>query len=460
MKLSVLAICYNHEKYVAQAIESILAQRTDFDFEIIVGDDCSTDSSAQILFSLQQKFPDKLKVIVNEKNLGPHRNFERVFNAAQGEYIALLETDDFWCDPLKLQKQVGLLESDKSLVFCFTNGVIIDDNNITIKEDRVPPEQRRRLTQIDIISGYCPPTNTVVFRRSAMPTLPPEYFKCLNGDFVVFIHMTNSGDAAYLNMKTAYYRKHSNGIWSTKPLDYIYINNLLTRVVLYEKYSQKYGALLLREISLTVSELEKMNVLKTAEKTKQQKFPANKYDSIKGNVDIIVGHLVEGQAECLFDLVNNLTENSAIVEIGSYYGKSTVAMGYACLGTQKTIYCLDLWHHDDGQIFLKWMNNVSANKLDNHIIPMRGYSSTMLELLLKKMGPNSVDFIFVDGSHEYETVLSDFRMSFELLKKGGCIALHDVCETWPGPYNVWHNHAKPVLSDIFYCSTLAIGRKP
>ena len=255
MKLSVLAISYNHEKYISQAIESILAQQTNFDFEIIVGDDCSTDKTAEILLRYQRQFPHHFSVIVNEKNLGPHRNFERVYNAARGEYIALLETDDFWCDPLKLQKQVEMLDADRSVSLCFSNSFIIDDNDNVIEEDRVPPECRRRLTQRDIISGYCPPTNTVVFRHSAMPSLPSEYFKCLNGDFIIFIHITNFGDASYLDRKTAFYRKHEKGIWSNKSYTYKTVNFAKTCQTLLTVYRDKYEDILLNHINGCYSQL-------------------------------------------------------------------------------------------------------------------------------------------------------------------------------------------------------------
>lgn len=255
MKLSVLAISYNHEKYIAKAIESILAQQTNFDFEVIVGDDCSTDKTSEILLRYQQLHPHKLKVIVNDRNLGVQRNFENVYNSAVGEYIALLETDDYWCDPLKLQQQVDILDADRSLSMCFSNGVIIDDNNMIMKEDRVAPEYRRRLSQRDIISGYCPPTNTAVFRHSAMPQLPSAYFKCMNGDFICFIHITTSGDAGYLDRKTAYYRKHEKGIWSDKSDMYITVNFAKTCQALLTVYGDKYEEILLNHINGCYSKL-------------------------------------------------------------------------------------------------------------------------------------------------------------------------------------------------------------
>ena len=111
-KVSVALIVYNHEKYLRQAIESILMQEVNFKYEIVVGEDKSTDNSRALLIEYQEKYPDKFVLILHETNVGGTRNIYDVFMNSKGSYIAILEGDDYWTDNKKLQKQVDFLESN------------------------------------------------------------------------------------------------------------------------------------------------------------------------------------------------------------------------------------------------------------------------------------------------------------------------------------------------------------
>jgi glycosyltransferase involved in cell wall biosynthesis len=117
--VSVPIITYNHEPYIAEAIESVLAQITDFDIEIIIGEDCSTDDTGRIVTQYAHKYKEKIRVITSKENVGIIANITRTEKACRGKYIAYLEGDDYWSDPNKLQLQVDFLEShpDYGLVF-------------------------------------------------------------------------------------------------------------------------------------------------------------------------------------------------------------------------------------------------------------------------------------------------------------------------------------------------------
>lgn len=110
--VSIHSLVYNHKDYVARAIDSFLMQETDFDFEIVIGEDCSTDGSREIVFEYATKYPDLIRVITTDKNVGMSANARRTILAAKGKYIAFCEGDDYWIDPLKLQKQVDFLEAN------------------------------------------------------------------------------------------------------------------------------------------------------------------------------------------------------------------------------------------------------------------------------------------------------------------------------------------------------------
>ncbi len=109
--LSVVFITYNHERYIREALDSVLMQETDFPFEIVVGEDCSTDHTRDILNEYKEKYPDRIRLLYRDRNLGrPTLNVYQTAMECRGKYIAFLEGDDFWTDPEKLKKQVHFLE--------------------------------------------------------------------------------------------------------------------------------------------------------------------------------------------------------------------------------------------------------------------------------------------------------------------------------------------------------------
>lgn len=139
IRVSICCITYNHKNYISQCINSLLMQRADFGFEIIIGEDCSADGTREIVFDYQKKHPEIIKLIISETNIGSYANELRVLQACKGKYIAYCEGDDYWTDPYKLQKQVDFLEAnpDYGLVHGDVNhldqktGKIIKANNKT-----------------------------------------------------------------------------------------------------------------------------------------------------------------------------------------------------------------------------------------------------------------------------------------------------------------------------------------
>jgi glycosyltransferase involved in cell wall biosynthesis len=109
--VSIKMITYNHAPFIAQAVEGVLQQKTDFLFELVIGEDCSTDGTRELVFEYQKKHPDIIRVITSDKNVGMKKNSLRAMGACRGKYIAFCEGDDFWHHPHKLQKQADYLES-------------------------------------------------------------------------------------------------------------------------------------------------------------------------------------------------------------------------------------------------------------------------------------------------------------------------------------------------------------
>lgn len=131
IKVSVCMISFNHNKYIEKAIKSILMQKTDFNYEIVIGDDASTDGTQQIIYDLANEHPC-IKPILRQKNLGITPNLLDTLSKCKGEYIAFLDGDDFWTDPHKLKKQVDFLDNNPDYVACYHATNFVDENDCTI----------------------------------------------------------------------------------------------------------------------------------------------------------------------------------------------------------------------------------------------------------------------------------------------------------------------------------------
>ena len=129
--VSVCMTTYNHERYIAQAIESVLQQQTDFAVEVVVGEDCSTDNTLAICREYEAKYPDRVRVIASEINIGMHANYRRTIEACRGEYVAMCDGDDWFSDPDKLQLQVDILRAEGAAM-CYTRSERRSDQDSVI----------------------------------------------------------------------------------------------------------------------------------------------------------------------------------------------------------------------------------------------------------------------------------------------------------------------------------------
>ena len=260
MKVSVLMITYNHEEFIAQALDSVLMQQVNFDYEIVVGEDCSTDNTRDILIGYQQKHPDKIRLLLPEKNLGMHENFFQTFKACKGNYIALLEGDDYWISPQKLQKQIDFLDHHQNCSFCFTNALIISHNNSQTywmndyqTNSWIPPKEKQGiLTLEDLIKPFNPIiTASVTFRHGLIKEFPIWLYNLGMLDWLIHILNAQFGDIGHIDEITAAYRVHSGGIWSQKNK----IENLLGIAKMYEYLKSNLDLKWKNKIGLVLSEI-------------------------------------------------------------------------------------------------------------------------------------------------------------------------------------------------------------
>lgn len=217
IKVSVAMITYNHEAFIAQAIESVLIQQTNFAVELVIGEDCSTDNTRTIVRDFAERYPDHIRLLLPEHNLGMLPNFVATLKACRGQYVALLEGDDYWTDPFKLQKQVEFLEGHPEYVLCHHDAVITDECGNRIKNSKLPDYAKHDFSADELVKGAWVLTLTACF-RNVIRKYPPESLRVLNGDTFLFSLLGNFGKSKFQGdvIAPAVYRVHAGSVWSSE----------------------------------------------------------------------------------------------------------------------------------------------------------------------------------------------------------------------------------------------------
>jgi len=223
--VSICCITYNHERYIKDAIEGFLMQKTNFKYEILIYDDASTDDTANIIREYEKRFPGLIKPIYQEENQyskGVKVDMEYNLKRAKGKYIALCEGDDYWTNPYKLQKQVNFLEKNQKFSMCFHTVKKVDENkNILHYYKGFDPRGKKVKNLKDIITENYIPTCSVVFRNHLINYSDYEVLsnRLFFGDWVIHILNAKEGPIYYFNEDMAVYRVTSTGV--TKSTDTI-----------------------------------------------------------------------------------------------------------------------------------------------------------------------------------------------------------------------------------------------
>ena len=214
--VAIWMVTYNHENYIEQAVESVMSQQTSFAYKLFIGEDFSTDKTRSICLSLKEKYPDKIELLIRDKNIGAEKNGEQVYKACFGsgaKYLAMLEGDDYWVDNNKLQKQVDFLEknSDFSMVF----------HDIEVRKGTKLEASGNKLTK-DVFDLYdyaregFVHTSTILYRNFGYENMPKYMNDCYAGDSVLIIAIAKRGLIKYIPEVMSVYRLHETGIWSMK----------------------------------------------------------------------------------------------------------------------------------------------------------------------------------------------------------------------------------------------------
>ena len=211
--VSVHMITYNHAQFICQAIDGVLNQRTTFQIEIVIGEDCSTDGTKEIVFKYQQKYPEIIRIVTSEKNVGMSANFVRTLNACKGKYIAFCEGDDYWTDPLKLQKQVDIMESEPDCAVCVHNATILQGSKETL---HWPDIKKPKYTLNEVFRNYFIATNSILLRAKWLWRVLPDWFFELPGSAGPIVYYAcKHGYLRTINETMSVYRKHAGGVHSS-----------------------------------------------------------------------------------------------------------------------------------------------------------------------------------------------------------------------------------------------------
>ncbi|MCX5829841.1 MAG: glycosyltransferase [Deltaproteobacteria bacterium] len=216
MKVSVCIITYNQDKYISQAVKSAVEQCVNFEYEVVIGDDCSTDNTRNILLTFQAQYPDRVKLLLHDRNLGlkGKNNFVATLKACRGKYVALLEGDDYWTSTLKLQKQFDFLENHPDFAICFHPTWCFYENNDSKPYVFPNYDGKDVFTVYDLLKGNFMQTCSVMFRNKLFDEFPKWFYDITLGDHILHLLNAHYGEIKCIEETMGAYRIHPGGIWS------------------------------------------------------------------------------------------------------------------------------------------------------------------------------------------------------------------------------------------------------
>ena len=208
--VSVSIITYNQRELIGRAIDSVLGQRTDFDYEIVIGDDCSSDGTQEVLRNYARRYPDKIHLILHPRRYqrevpGRTNNTTNLLNC-RGKYTAMLDGDDYWTDPEKLQRQYDRMEAELDLSMCLHDARMVYDDPPAPGEERlthmsqwVGGSETGRYTheQLALRSHLNPFIGSIMYRTAQLRDLPDWFYYIVAADYALIMHLSRNGPVYY-----------------------------------------------------------------------------------------------------------------------------------------------------------------------------------------------------------------------------------------------------------------------
>ena len=234
-KVSVLVTTYNHQEYIAEALNSVLMQEHDYTYEIIIADDCSTDTTIQIVHEFQNQYPEVIRVLNTSMNMGITRNYKRGFKECAGEYVAVLEGDDYWISRHRIRTMVEFLDGNKGCVLAFNRYIV---SNMSQKYIQPWPinEPFQLITVSDLIkNNFIGNFSTCVYRNDLIKSLDDSLYDMKVYDWMFNIAVSHHGLIGYIPEVMSVYRQHGAGAWTQKS-EVDKIRDTLNCIYEYNKY--------------------------------------------------------------------------------------------------------------------------------------------------------------------------------------------------------------------------------
>ena len=216
--VSICVLAFNHEHYLRQALDSFLSQKTDFPYEIVIHDDASTDSTAEIIREYEQRYPEIFRPLYQKENQyskGIH-NISAAFNSprAREKYIAFCEGDDYWISDGKLQTQVDYMEGHPECALCVHGADSVTEQGESLAEIRPYQESRVVPAEEVVTERICYPSASMLFRTCLVKELPDYYLKAPVGDIPLHLHLATKGTVYYLDERLCAYRQGAQFSWN------------------------------------------------------------------------------------------------------------------------------------------------------------------------------------------------------------------------------------------------------
>jgi len=213
--VTVCVITYNHNKFIKSALESILEQRTSFWWNIIIADDFSTDGTTEIIKEFASQYPDKIKLILQNHNVGLNKNFIDLFGAAQSKYVAFLDGDDVWSDPIRLEKQFHFLENNPEYAMVYGKHTLMDEAGIKKSYRKIPSYKSGYIFKDILLCKFLPPMAAALIRNSEVKKI------YLNNnapgiDFFLIASICKNNKVAFLNENYFCYRINNHSITNSQ----------------------------------------------------------------------------------------------------------------------------------------------------------------------------------------------------------------------------------------------------
>ncbi len=208
--VSVKIYAYNHQSFISQCLEGVLMQRTNFPFEIVLGEHSSSDRTQSIVLEYQEKYPDRINVIINGRDKSLMQHILSVQQACRGKYQATCDGDDYWNNPLKLQRQVDFLEAHPEVPLCFHNAFVVREDNYYVRY--FYSSELKPLLAFEEAYNLTLPTSSIMGQSAILNSAPEWRARIIHSDRLVRMWCAHHGPLGYLPEVMSVYRKHAGSL--------------------------------------------------------------------------------------------------------------------------------------------------------------------------------------------------------------------------------------------------------